>query len=280
MSGSSTQPTADRARGRPDPAARAERARRTEELFRQVAETDDPVRRQALLDEVVLINRCVAEAVAARYRGRGVPQEDLEQSAFEGLVRAVHKFDPTVSADLLTYAVPTIRGMVLRWFRDQSWMVRPPRSIQEMQWKVSRSASTLAQELGREPSHEEIRADLGCTADDVSEAVQALGCFQPSSLDRPVAGILNTTLGDVIADQEEDIFDAVDARAVLEPALRSLPERDRRVLYLRFFEDRSQREIGAELGITQTQVSRLLNRILSDLRQELQSDGTFAREAS
>ena len=201
MSGSSAQATADRDRWKPDPVARAERARRTEELFREVHETDDPARRQALLDEVVLLNRCVAEAVAARYRGRGVPQEDLEQSAFEGLVRAVHKFDPTIRPDLLSYAVPTIRGEVQRWFRDQSWMVRPPRSIQETQWKVSRSVSRLAQELGREPSGEEIGADIGCTADDVSEAVQALGCFRPSSLDRPVAGAHHTTLGDVVADQ-------------------------------------------------------------------------------
>jgi RNA polymerase sigma-B factor len=279
MSGSSTQATADRARRKPDAAARAERSRRTEELFRQVAETDDPVRRQALLDEVVLINRRVAEAVAARYRGRGVPQEDLEQSAFEGLVRAVHKFDPTVRPDLLTYAVPTIRGEVQRWFRDQSWMVRPPRSIQDMQWKVRRSASRLAQELGRDPSGEEIGADVGCSADDVSEAVQALGCFQPSSLDRPVAGA-NNTLGDVIADQQEHPYDAADARAILGPALRSLPARDRRVLHLRFVEERSQKEIGAELDITQTQVSRLLTRILRDLRQQLLDDDTFAREAS
>lgn len=276
MSGSSTQATADRARRRPDPAARAERARRTEELFRQVAETDDPAHRQALLDEVVLINRCVAEAVAARYRGRGVPQEDLEQSAFEGLVRAVHNFDPTVRPDLLTYAVPTIRGLVQRWFRDQSWVVRPPRSIQETQWKVSRSVSMLTQELGREPSGEEIGADIGCTADDVSEAVRALGCFQPASLDRPVAGAHDMTLGDLIADQEEDIYDAVDARAILGPAFRCLAKRDRRVLYLRFFEERSQKEIGVELGITQTQVSRLLDRILRDLRQQLQDEGTLA----
>ena len=273
MSGSRTRGAADRARRKPDPAARAERARRTGELFRQVAETDDPARRQALLDEVVLINRCVAEAVAARYRGRGVPQEDLEQSAFEGLVRAVHKFDPTVSPDLLTYAVPTIRGLVQRWFRDQSWMVRPPRSIQETQWKMSRSVSRLAQELGREPSGEEIGADIGCTADDVSEAVQALGCFQPSSLDRLVVGAHNTTLGDLIADQLEDTFDAVDARAILGPVLRCMPERDRRVLYLRFFEERSQKEIGAELGITQMQVSRLLDRILRNLRHQLRGEG-------
>jgi RNA polymerase sigma-B factor len=212
MSGSSTQATADRGRRKPDPVARAERARRTEELFREVLETDDPARRRALLDEVVLLNRSVAEAVAARYRGRGVPQEDLEQSAFEGLVRAVHKFDPTIRPDLLSYAVPTIRGEVLRWFRDQSWIVRPPRSIQETQWKVSRSVSRLAQELGREPSGEEIGADIGCTADDVSEAVQALGCFRPSSLDRPVAGAHHTTLGEVIADQQEHSYEAADVR--------------------------------------------------------------------
>ena len=269
MSGSSTQATADHSRRKPDPVARAERARRTEELFRQVQETDDPARRQALLDEVVLINRCVAEAVAARYRGRGVPQEDLEQSAYEGLVRAVHKFDPTVRPDLLTYAVPTIRGEVQRWFRDQSWMVRPPRNIQETQWKVSRSVPRLAQELGREPSGEEIGADIGCTADDVSEAVQALGCFRPSSLDRPVGGAHHTTLGDLIADQQEHPYDAADARATLAPAVRRLPERDRKVLYLRFVEEQGQKEIGASLGITQTQVSRLLSRILRDLRQQL-----------
>ena len=276
MSGSSSEATADRVRRKPDPVARAERARRTEELFREVMETDDPVRRQVLLDEVVLLNRCVAEAVAARYRGRGVPQEDLEQSAFEGLVRAVHKFDPTVRPDLLTYAVPTIRGEVQRWFRDQSWMVRPPRSIQETQWKMSRSVSRLAQELGREPSGEEIGADIGCTVDDVSEAVQAMGCFRPSSLDRPVAGAHDTTLGDLIADQQEHTYDTVDARATLGPALRCLPERDRRVLHLRFIEEHTQKEIGAELGITQTQVSRMLTRILHDLRQQLQGAGTPA----
>ena len=89
-------------------------------------------------------------------------------------------------------------------------------------------------------------------------------------------GAHNTTLGDLIADQQEDIFDAVDARAILGPAFRCMPERDRRVLYLRFFEERSQKDIGAELGITQTQVSRLLDRILRDLRHQLQVEGTIA----
>src|SRR3954452_15702457 len=104
--------------------SRAEGSRRTGELLRRAHATDDLDLRDELLDEVILLNRGVAEAVANRYRGRGVSEEDLHQAAFEGLVKAVRKFDPTVRPDLLTYAVPTIRGEVQRWFRDQSWMVR------------------------------------------------------------------------------------------------------------------------------------------------------------
>ncbi|HCB07355.1 MAG TPA: hypothetical protein DEQ43_24420 [Nocardioides bacterium] len=136
--------------------SRAERKQRTTELLLEAHATDDRERREALLDEVILINRGVAEAVANRYRGRSVPVEDLHQAAYEGLVKAVHKFDPTVRPDLLTYAVPTIRGEVQRWFRDQSWMVRPPRRLQERQWKVSRSIAHLEQELGREPTDDEL----------------------------------------------------------------------------------------------------------------------------
>jgi RNA polymerase sigma-B factor len=92
--------------------SRAERSRRTSELLLEAHQTADEARRSELLDEVILLNQCVAEAIANRYRGRGVPAEDLHQAAFEGLVKAVHKFDPTVRPDLLTYAVPTMRGEV------------------------------------------------------------------------------------------------------------------------------------------------------------------------
>jgi len=260
--------------------SRAERAARTHELIEAAHATDDPARRRELLDEVVVINRCVAEAIAARYRGRGVPQEDLEQSALEGLVKAVHKFDPSVRPDLLTYAVPTIRGEVQRWFRDQSWMVRPPRRIQEMQWKVSRSVARLSQDLGREPTDAEVQADLDCTAEEVSEAVQGFGCFQPPSLDRPVAGADGPTLGEVIKDQPEDGYAAAEARAALAPVVSRLGERDRQILFMRFFEERSQQEIGSTLGVTQMQVSRLLQRIMRDLRRQLSGSEGDRAEAS
>ena len=248
---------------------RPERSERTHDLLVEAATADDHTRTQ-LLDRVILLNQGVAEAVANRYRGRGVPTEDLYQAALEGLVKAVHKFDPTVRPDLLTYAVPTIRGEIQRWFRDQSWMVRPPRRIQELQWTVSRSTEQLSQDLGREPSDTEIAHDVGCSVEEVDEAVQAFGCFHPPSLDRPLATADGPTLGETLPDDDQTHdHDAAEARTMLAPVVRHLSERDRRILYLRFFEDQSQRDIGEELGVTQMQVSRLLDRIFRDIRSEL-----------
>ena len=248
---------------------RAERSELTHDLLVEAATADDHTRTQ-LLDRVILLNQGVAEAVANRYRGRGVPTEDLYQAALEGLVKAVHKFDPTVRPDLLTYAVPTIRGEIQRWFRDQSWMVRPPRRIQELQWTVSRSTEQLSQDLGREPSDTEIAHDVGCSVEEVDEAVQAFGCFHPPSLDRPLATADGPTLGETLPDDDQTHdHDAAEARTMLAPVVRHLSERDRRILYLRFFEDQSQRDIGEELGVTQMQVSRLLDRIFRAIRSEL-----------
>jgi RNA polymerase sigma-B factor len=248
---------------------RPERSRRTRELLLAAHATDDPSRRAELLDEVVVLNRSVAEAVANRYRGRGVAVEDLHQAAYEGLIRAVQKFDPSVRPDLLTYAVPTIRGQVQRWFRDQSWMVRPPRRFQELQGQLNRSVERLSTSAGRPPTELELSQDLGCTVGELREAIAAFGCFRPSSLDRRVGDEASgATLGDLLIDGS-DIEAASDARLDLAVVLALLPERDRTVLYLRFVEELSQKDIGTRLDVTQVQVSRLLERILRTLRAEL-----------
>lgn len=251
------------------PASREDRARRTHELLLQAHACTDTEERRQLLDQVVLLNRGVAESVAARYRNRGVATEDLEQTAFEGLVKAVHKFDPTVRPDLLTYAVPTIRGEVQRLFRDHSWTIRPPRSIQELQWRISRSIERLSVELGREPSTEELAKDLERTPEEVSAAIRAFGSFKPASLDKVVRED-GLTLADLLV-EEQGAQSAAEARLVLAPLLRDLSARERRILYLRFFEEKSQAEIGAELGVTQMQVSRLLKGILRGLREQSES---------
>ncbi len=256
---------------------RAQRAHATDDLLTRAYETDDLAERRRLLDEIIVINRGVAEAVAARYRNRGVAMDDLQQAAYEGLTKAVLRFDPSRGKDLLTYAVPTIRGELQRHFRDHGWTVRPPRRVQELQWQVNSCIEGLTQQLGHEPSDGEIRRAMDLTDAEYQDAMTAYGCFQPTSLDQPLAHDSAATLGELIPDDgsEEGELEAADARTTLAPVVRQLPERDRRILYLRFFEDQTQEEIGRELGVTQMQVSRLLARILRDLRDQL-ADGASA----
>ena len=224
--------------------------------------------RDLLLDQVVLANRTVAESLARRFRNRGIDDDDLTQVAYEALVKAVQRFDPAQDRDLMSYAVPTIRGELRRHFRDHGWMVRPTRSVQEAQWQIVRAREELAHELGRPPQREEIMKHLDLTASLYDEAAAANGCFKPSSLDQPVNESSTMSVGESLAD-ESDEHDAVEARAMVAPLLRRLSERERRIVYLRFYEDRSQAEIGEEVGVTQTQVSRLLTRTLSAMREEL-----------
>ena len=251
------------------PLTRAERAERTADLLRQAYETTDESRRDELRSQVVLINRGVAESVAMRYRGRGVATEDLYQVAYEGLTKAVQRFDAEMRKDLLTFAVPTIRGELQRYFRDLGWTVRPPRRIQELQGRANQAFARLSQDLGREPTPAEVAEELGISTKDYRDSEAALGCFTPTSLDQP-AGESTATVGDLIV-EDDDSQEASEARVMLAPVVRDLSERDRRILYLRFFEDRTQSEIGEDLGVTQMQVSRLLSRILGDMRQELEA---------
>jgi len=250
------------------PASRAERARETEDLLDE-ARTAEGSRRHHLLDRVILLNRGVAEAVASRYARRGIPYEDLRQAAYVGLTKAVHRFDPERSDDLLSYAVPTIRGELQRHFRDLGWTIRPPRRVQELQWHVHACADDLVQELGREPSETEVQERLDVSQDEYAAAMAASGCFHPTSLDLPVGDDSSVTLGELLPDDRADGLGAADARTALAPVVRQLPPRDQRIIYLRFFEDRTQEQIGRELGVTQMQVSRLLARILERLRSQL-----------
>ena len=245
-----------------------DRAELTARLLVRARNETSPIRRRRLLDHVVLLNRSVAEGVALRFRDRRVPEEDLHQVAYEGLTKAVLRFDPDLSDDLLTYAVPMIRGELQRYLRDQGWTVRPPRRIQQMQRLIVDCARDLAQQLGREPRDTEVAESMGVDWYDYQEAVTAFGCKRATSLDQPLAPEAATSLGSAVAVEDGDV-EAAEARIVLAPVLRSLADRDREILYLRFFEDLTQREIGERLGVTQMQVSRLLSQILSRMRAEV-----------
>lgn len=248
-----------------------DRRARTAALLAEAADSD-PVRREELLNQVVVLNLQVARAIARRFRNRGVQLEDLEQVASCALVRAAQRFDVGQERDFLSYAVPTMSGELKRYFRDHGWTVRPPRRIQEIHSRVV-SAYRARSIDGQPPNLQDLATDLDLPLDDVTEALTTQGCFQPASLDYPLREDGDLTVGDTISCDDEPDRNAVEARVMLHPVLRRLPERDRRILHLRFTEDRTQAQIGAELGVTQMQVSRLLTRIMDNLRDDLSPTG-------
>ncbi|GGR64612.1 RNA polymerase sigma-B factor [Nocardioides luteus] len=246
---------------------RAERQQLTSELLESahLAEGDE---RDRLLEEVILLNAAVARSIAHRYTGRGIPRADLEQVAYMALVRAAKSFHPDRADDFLTYAVPTIRGEVKRWFRDHGWTVRPPRPIQELQSTLLKIGS----ERGNLPTSE-LAEIVAMPEKKVREALDARGCFTPSSLDAPLRAVdgqsSEATIGDMLPGIDGGLSDC-ETRLALEQAISSLSPRDQLVVRLRFIEDRSQAEIGETIGVTQTQVSRILTRIVDELRAQLE----------
>lgn len=248
-----------------------DRSSLTARLLQEAAAATDELERRRTLNEVVQVNIEVAESIASRYRNRGVPDDDLNQVACLALVKAVARFDPAFGRDFLSYAVPTIRGEIKRHFRDHGWAIRLPRRLQELQSSISVAVDRLTHELGRAPLPSELAAFLDEDEDTVIEALSANGCFTPASLDVPLDEDGDNTLAALMCEEDEGRA-AVDARVTLAPAVRRLSERDQRILYLRFFAGWTQLEIAQDIGVTQMQVSRLLTRILRDLRRSLESD--------
>ncbi len=246
----------------------ARRRTETARLLARSRATEGEVRAR-YENDVIRLNMGVAADVARRYHGRGIAVDDVNQVAFLGLVKAVRGFDPTLGDDFLSYAVPTLRGEIRRYFRDAGWTIRPPRSVQEVQARVVATEAELTQRLGRAPRPAEIAADLDVSLPLVLDALSATGCFSPVSLD---AVRTDSDAPESPAERMGDLdpaFATAEARVALAPLMATLSERDRRIIELRYFHHRTQAQIGAEVGVTQEQVSRLLTGILTRLRRQL-----------
>ena len=256
----------------PETPDRGPRAHTTAALLRRAQHADE-VERARLLEEVVLLNLGPARRLAQRYAGRGIPVEDLTQVAYLALVSAAHRFDPDYGAEFMAFATTSIRGELRKHFRDHGWMVKPPRRVQELQARINAAREELGQTLGRSPRPAQLAEHLGEDVEAVIEALAADGCFTPSSLDRPftdAAESSTATLADMLP-AEDDEWQAVEARLLLEPLVAGLDERDRRIVELRFHQQRTQQEIAEEIGVTQMHVSRLIKRLLAELRDQLES---------
>jgi RNA polymerase sigma-B factor len=244
-----------------------ERARRTDIIVSDLRDSRREQDSQELVRQLIETNAAVARTMASRYRNRGIDLDDLEQVALLGLTKAAQRFDPTAGHDFLSFAVPTIRGELRRHFRDSGWMIRPPRRVQDLQARIAAVQDELSAELGRSPRPTEIAARLGDAVSDVVEALAVDGCFTPTSLDATV-GDGSSRLGDLLGDEDRALA-WVEAKIMLDPVVKRLSPRDRKIVRLRFYEERTQQEIAEAVGLTQAQVSRVLTRILADLRTNL-----------
>lgn len=215
-------------------------------------------------DEIVVRFRSFAEYFARRFAGRGESIEDLAQVANIGLLNAIDRFDPTREVSFSTYAAATIVGELKRHLRDKAWTIRVPRPLQELGLRVNRLIPGLSQELGRSPTIQEIADAADATAEDVLEAMDAAQAYAPSSLDAPIGEEGRTALETI--GEDDPSLDVVERWTAIAPSIKDLPERERRVLYLRFFSGLTQSQIAAEIGVSQMHVSRILAQTLGRLR--------------
>nr|BFE56686.1 RNA polymerase sigma factor SigF [Dactylosporangium thailandense] len=213
----------------------------------------------------------LAEYLARRFRNRGEQLEDLVQVANLGLIKSVDGFDPTRGAAFTSYAIPMIVGELKRHFRDKGWDVRVPRRLQELRLEISKVSGDLAQDLGRSPTVADLAGRLGVSEEEVIEGLDCGQAYRALSLDAPVGdsgdGGANG-LGDLLGGDDPDMRN-VENREALRPLLAKLPEREQKIIAMRFHGNLTQSQIAAELGISQMHVSRLLAGALRSLRDQL-----------
>lgn len=216
-------------------------------------------RARDLRDQLLIEHRGLADALARRYADRGEPLDDLRQVAVLGLLKAIDRFDPEAGFAFSSFAIPTILGELRRHFRDHGWAVRVPRRLQELQSEVERTRRRLEQRLARTPTVAELAAELGTSSDRVAVAMEAACSYTAAPLDGPAGA---RTVARTAAPDE---FAPLENRLLVRGALRDLDDRERALLRMRFVDERSQSEIGAEIGLSQVHVSRLLRRTLQKL---------------
>jgi RNA polymerase sigma-B factor len=236
--------------------------------FARYRETGD----RRLRDQLVMDHEWIAAYVARRFLDRGEPLDDLVQVARLGLVKAVERFDPAQGTPFPGFAIPTVLGEVRRHFRDATWAVRVPRRAKERSLEVTKMSAALGQELGRAPTVAELADRMQTSEDAVIEALEAASAYRTTSLsitwgdgEEPLED------GPSLRDDDDRVVGAAD-RVALQAALAALPVRERKIVYLRFFEGLTQSEIAEQVGTSQVHVSRLLRASLSRLHDLLGTD--------
>lgn len=235
-------------------------------LFERYRANGDQEALEALVERFLPL----ARHLARRYGG-GSEREDVEQVAAVGLMKAIDRFDPGRGLAFTSFAMPTILGEVKRYFRDLGWTVRVPRSLQELAPRVEKASEALAAELGRTPTADEVAERCGVTVEEMLEARATVSAHRADSLDRPWNEEEDLSRGDLLGGNDPG-FARVEQITDLNRLLSRLPEREERIVRLRFEADLTQREIAEHVGLSQMHVSRLLRDALTTLASEAPED--------
>jgi len=240
------------------------------EMFRQLQRTTEDSADYTQQRDAI-IERCLplADHIARRFEGKGEARDDLLQVARIGLINAVKRFDVEMGSDFASFAVPTIMGELRRHFRDNSWSVKVPRRMKELHLQIGTASAEMSQRLGRAPTASELAVELGIDRDEVLDGLMAGSSYKTSSIDGAAGSEERPSLAETLGDVDPGL-EHVEYREALRPLLAELPERERTVLVLRFFESMTQSQIAAKVGISQMHVSRLLAKTLAQLREKLE----------
>jgi RNA polymerase sigma-B factor len=226
-------------------------------------------RRAAACDVLVARYRGLVRSCARRYWHSSEPAEDLLQAGYLGLVKAISRFDPAAGGSLAAYAQVTVGGELKRHFRDKCWQVRVARPVKELVLDVRTATAQLSQDLGRTPAEPDLVRHLGVTKADLREAERAEMAYSPRSLDSPAGGDADArTVADYLG-AEDPALDRMLGMEAVATHWSELPAREQRVLLMRFYGDMTQAQIGAQLGVSQMQVSRILSSALGYLRPRI-----------
>ncbi|MBF6620093.1 MAG: sigma-70 family RNA polymerase sigma factor [Patulibacter sp.] len=206
----------------------------------------------------------LVRSIVRRYRHSGEPAEDLLQVGAMGLVKAIDGFDIHRGSNFVSYAAPSISGELKRHFRDHTWHAHVPRAMQELNARVRQAQQDLESADHHEPAIEEIAQRLDESLTQVRAAMAVTGAHRAQSIDQPApdGSSLASKLGTV--DRELEL---VEVRELVRQCIGVLDERQRKVVWMRFFEDRLQREIAHEIGVSQMQVSRVLTTSFERMRE-------------
>jgi RNA polymerase sigma-B factor len=244
------------------PASTTDRAYERE-LFERFQREGDLAARAELVERFLPL----ARRLARRYERASEPLDDLVQVACVGLVKAIDRFDSERGDAFSSYAVPTILGELKRHFRDAGWAVHVPRGLQERVLEVNAAMEQLSRDLGHSPNPEQVAIKLDMSIEQVLEAIEAAGAYDTVSLDHPrrVGDSESDTIADTLG-TSDGRFELIEDRATIGRGFRTLPDRERRILYLRFVDGLTQAEIGERMGMSQMHVSRLIRRAIDRLR--------------